>query len=273
MTAAQPAPTPSAVGREWSTGRYDAVAARIFDIAVELVASVEDRLPLSAVRTIDLACGTGNAAFALAEVGATDITGLDISPELIAVAQQKSRVSPHDTDITWVIGDAADTGLPAESFDAAVSSMGLIFVEPVSQVAELVRLLRPGGTLGFSAWMKPSHNPFHDPVATVLGTSPPGAFAPEQWGEPETVRARLAEDFDTVEIEHRVHTWAFDTAESAMHFLTSESPYHVDLLRRCDEMERERLVAGFEAALAPHTDGSGRVAFDAPYLIVTARRR
>jgi hypothetical protein len=58
-----------------------------------------------------------------------------------------------------------------------------------------------------------------------------------------------------------------------MHFLTHESPLHVDLFGRVDDEQRTRLLAGFETALQTHADVDGRVSFTAPYVVVTARRR
>ena len=146
----------------------------------------------------DLACGTGNAALAAAAAGAR-VTAVDVTPELIAIGAQKAEAAGHS--ITWVTADAADTGLPGGSFDAVVSNMGIIFVEPTRQVAEIARLLRPGGVLGFSSWVRDPDNPFFSPIVAVLGPPPSSGYSPDQWGEADTVTDRLAADFDDVEIE------------------------------------------------------------------------
>ena len=65
------------------------------------------------------------------------MTGVDITPELIALGAQKAEAA--GVTIDWVTGDASDTGLPGGSFDAVTSNMGIIFVEPTSQVAEIAR--------------------------------------------------------------------------------------------------------------------------------------
>jgi hypothetical protein len=60
--------------------------------------------------------------------------------------------------------------------------------------------------------------------------------------------------------------------DTAVHFVTRESPMHVSLLGNVDTSVREPLLAAFEEALRACADGAG-VGFDAPYVLVTARRR
>jgi hypothetical protein len=58
-----------------------------------------------------------------------------------------------------------------------------------------------------------------------------------------------------------------------MHFLSEESPTHVDIFRRADPVQRDHLAAAFESALGPYADGSGVIRFDSPYAVVSALRR
>ena len=76
----------------------------------------------------------------------------------------------------------AETGLPSGSFDAAVSNMGTIFVEPTRQVVEVARLLKPGGVLGFSSWVPDPDNPFFSPIVAVLGPPPAVGLLPRPVG-------------------------------------------------------------------------------------------
>jgi SAM-dependent methyltransferase len=112
--------------------------------------------------------------------------------------RRRSRRLPAVGEVTaWLNADAADTGLPAHSFDAVVSNMGIIFVEPSAQVAEFGRLLTPGGVLGFSSWVADPSNPFRSPIVAVLGPTQEGEYTPAQWGDPDTITTRLAADFET----------------------------------------------------------------------------
>ena len=176
--------------------------------------------------------------------------------------------------MTWVTGDAADTGLPSGSFDAAVSNMGIIFVEPAKQVAEIARLLKPQGVLGFSSWVREPGNPFFRPVLEVLGPPQDSGYSPDQWGEPDTVADRLAADFDDLAIESRFHTWQLGSLDDAMKLGDARIPYpRVDAGRIDDDTTRERLRAGFEDEFRRCLDADGTVTYDAPYVVVTALRR
>jgi ubiquinone/menaquinone biosynthesis C-methylase UbiE len=249
----------------WSAGRYEAVAQFIAPIAAEVIASVA---PGPGTALVDLACGTGNAALAGAASGAR-VTGVDLTAELLAIAAAK----PGGAGVTWVRADAAATGLPDAGFDAAVSNMGIIFVEPVAMVAELSRLIKPDGVLGFSTWMRAADNPFFTPIAAVLGMPAPAAYSPDQWGEPDIVHARLNAHFHVVAFERRMFAWQFESLQSAVRFITDESPMHVTVLSGLDGPTRGRLVEAFTAALAAHERGDGSVTFGAPYAMITATRR
>lgn len=254
----------------WSSGRYESVAERIAPIATEVVAAVNRRRPLGDATLADLACGTGNAALAATGLGAR-VTALDITPDLIAIGTQKAANAGRS--ITWLTADAADTGLPAHSFDAVVSNMGIIFVEPATQAAEFGRLLATGGILGFSSWVRDTNNPFMSPIVAVLGSTPEPEYTPDQWGDPDAIATRLATDFDHIAIDDALHAWQFESMDAALHFMTHESPMHVALLNNVDAARRDQLRAAFEAALRTHVTSDGAVSFETPYVVVTARRR
>jgi ubiquinone/menaquinone biosynthesis C-methylase UbiE len=254
----------------WSSGRYEAVAERIANIADQVIDTVERRLPLRDAMLVDLACGTGSAAVAAAARGAC-VTAVDFTPNLIAIGAHKAELA--GMSLTWVTADASDTGLPDRSFDAVVSNMGTIFVEPTRQVAEFGRLLKEGGVLAFSSWVHDAANPFFSPILSVLGAPPSSGYSPDQWGDTGTITARLSTDFDDVEIEPAVHTWQFASLDAAIRFLTNESPMHVSVLGNVDQAQHDELLTAFETAMRSHADADGHVSFDSPYVVVTARRR
>jgi ubiquinone/menaquinone biosynthesis C-methylase UbiE len=254
----------------WSSGHYEAVADRIARIAAEVIDAVERRLPLHEAMLVDLACGTGSAALAAAARGAR-VTAVDFTPNLIEIGAHRAEVAGRS--LTWVTADASDTGLPNQSFDAVVSNMGTIFVEPTRQVAEFGRLLKAGGVLAFSSWVHDSANPFFTPILSVLGAPPSSGYSPDQWGDAGMIASRLSTGFDDIEIEPAVHTWQFASLDAAMRFLTNESPTHVSVLGNVDQAQHDPLVTAFETAMRAHAGADGHVSFDSPYVVVTARRR
>lgn len=249
----------------WSVGRYEIVARHIAPIAAQVV---DAAAPAPESTLVDLACGTGSAALAAAARG-VEVTGVDITAELVALA----AAEPGGSDVTWLTADASATGLPDRGFDAAISNMGIIFVEPAAMVAELARLLKPTGILAFSTWVRAADNPLFTPVAEVLGPPAPGPYAPDQWGDPDLIHARLTPYFDDITIDNHWFTWQFASLDAAVRFVTDESPMHVTIVTSLDDATRSRLVAAFTTALAAHRTGDGAVAFGTPYAVITARRR
>ncbi|MGV0741648.1 class I SAM-dependent methyltransferase [Mycolicibacterium sp. XJ870] len=260
-----PEPKPT----NWAAGRYDAVAERIAVIAGEVVAAVDRRREIRDTAVVDLACGTGSAALAAANAGAR-VTGVDVTPELLEIAASR----PGGEAVSWAAADAAHTGLPSGTFDAAVSNMGIIFVEPQSLVSEVSRLLKPGGIFGFSSWIHDdAGSPFFTPIVATLGQPPASDYSPDQWGDADIVHSRLAAGFDDVDIQTGTHTWQFDSLPAAVAFIEHESPMHVDLLGRLESEQRAELLTAFETALAECVASTGQVSFTSPYLVATALGR
>ena len=254
----------------WAAGRYDAIGDRIAVIAQEVVAAVNQRVPVRDAAVADLACGTGNAALAAAAAGAR-VTAVDITPDLIAIAADKAGRA--GLDIEWITADAAQTGLPSAAFEAVVSNMGIIFVEPTSQVAEIARLLKPSGALSFSSWVPDPETPLFKPIVSVFGPPPASAQNPDQWGVAETIIERLTGEFDDIEIGAGMSPWRLGSLDDAMHLVEHDSPLHVSLLGNLDAAKREDLLAAFKDVLEANVTEDGIVAFDAPYVVVTALRR
>ncbi|KAK7257371.1 hypothetical protein RIF29_31300 [Crotalaria pallida] len=101
---------------------------------------------------LDIGCSVGVSTRFLADKFPTaKVTGLDLSPYFLAVAQHKEkRGVPTKFPIKWIHANGEDTGLPSKSFDLV--SISYVFHEcPERAIANIVResfrLLRPGGTL------------------------------------------------------------------------------------------------------------------------------
>jgi ubiquinone/menaquinone biosynthesis C-methylase UbiE len=111
------------------------------------------QLPLGA-QVLDVCCGSGASAIPAAiKVGKTgSVLGADLADSLLALARQKSQQQGL-ANIEFRCGDFTNMGLPSESFDAIICVFGIFFVPDMeAAVAELWRMLRPGGKLAITSW-------------------------------------------------------------------------------------------------------------------------
>ena len=100
-------------------------------------------------RALDLACGTGDIAFAVAAKGARTI-GLDITHRMLQLARRRagSAVASSGRTLDFVAGDMTSLPLPAASFDLVTTGYGLRNVPDLdAAIDEIARVLRPGGRL------------------------------------------------------------------------------------------------------------------------------
>jgi ubiquinone/menaquinone biosynthesis C-methylase UbiE len=99
-------------------------------------------------RLLDFGCGSGDITRALAATGFA-MTGIDLSPAMIAMA----RHQPGADGIDWAVAQPGAVTLPfADSaFDGALASSVLEYhLDPAAQLAEIARVLKPGGVFAFT---------------------------------------------------------------------------------------------------------------------------
>ncbi|MDB5828634.1 MAG: class SAM-dependent methyltransferase [Variovorax sp.] len=156
---------------------------------------------------LDVATGTGNAAITAARAGAR-VKALDLTPELIAQAHENARIAGHE-EIEWTEGDAEQMPYADASFDVVLSQFGHMFApRPEVVVAEMRRVLKPGGRIAFATW--PPEHMIGRMFAFVGRHSPPlpaGVSPPPQWGTPAVIAERLGARFDTPFFERGVMTY------------------------------------------------------------------
>jgi ubiquinone/menaquinone biosynthesis C-methylase UbiE len=137
-------------------------------------AGAVQRINLTAGQSVlDLCCGTGASALPAARaVGPTgQVLGIDIAEPLLAKA-------PHRAEQAGLVqarferADATSTGLPSGSFNAVVCVFGVFFVADMPAfVAEMWRMVRPGGHLAITTWgggvLEPGSTVFWDSVRAI----------------------------------------------------------------------------------------------------------
>jgi SAM-dependent methyltransferase len=142
---------------------------------------------------LDVACGTGVVAISAARAGAK-VRALDLAPALLERARENARITGVEVD--FVAGDVEALPYEDASFDVVLSQFGHMFApRPEVAVAEMLRVLKPGGRVAFTTW-PPDH--FVGRMFALVGSymPPPPQGAPKpapppQWGDPNVVRERL----------------------------------------------------------------------------------
>ncbi|HYD76448.1 class I SAM-dependent methyltransferase [Ramlibacter sp.] len=140
---------------------------------------------------LDLACGTGVVALTAARLGAR-VSALDLSPALLEHARRHAELA--DVKIDFREGDVEALPYENASFEVVLSQFGHMFApRPDVAVGEMLRVLKPGGTIAFSTW--PPEHFVGQMFALVARYVPPpeGAAPPPQWGEPGVIRQRLGD--------------------------------------------------------------------------------
>ncbi len=120
------------------------------------------------------------------------MTGVDLTPTLLERARHNAEIAELE-DVAWREADVEALPYEDASFDVVTSQFGHMFA-PRAEVAigEMLRVLRPGGTLAFATW-PPEHfvGRLFALVGQLMPPAPPGASSPGSWGDPEVIRARL----------------------------------------------------------------------------------
>jgi demethylmenaquinone methyltransferase / 2-methoxy-6-polyprenyl-1,4-benzoquinol methylase len=119
-----------------------------------LVAStVKEKLPPGRSRILDVACGTGDLSLTLFDTTGASIVGSDFCRPMLDIAAQKAAARGV---IPFVEGDALNLPFLASSFDAATIAFGLRNLANVEKgLAELLRILRPGGNVAVLEFSQP----------------------------------------------------------------------------------------------------------------------
>src|SRR3954464_12738272 len=177
----------------WASGNYPSmVDTFLLPLGPRLVDALDSA---RGARVLDVAAGTGNASIPAAQRGAR-VTASDLTPELLDAGRR--RAEGAGVELEWVEADAETLPFEDGSYDVVISSIGAMFAPFHWRVAdELVRVCRPGGTIGLLSWTPEgmigslfrTMGPFAPPP-------PPGAQPPPLWGSEahvgELFRHRLA---------------------------------------------------------------------------------
>ncbi len=172
----------------WSAGDYAVVGTTLQIVGEELCEAMDLR---SGQNVLDVAAGNGNVALAAARRWC-NVIATDYVAALLERARE--RAAAERLDIEFREADAEALPFKPETFDAVVSTFGVMFVaDHARAAAELVRVCKRGGKVGMANWTPTG---FIGQLFKTIGAHvppAPGARSPALWG----TRAHLEELFDT----------------------------------------------------------------------------
>jgi SAM-dependent methyltransferase len=216
-------------------------------------------------RVLDVAAGTGNVAIRAAEAGA-DVVASDLTPENFAAGRREARA--HGVELEWVEADAEALPFADGEFDVVTSASGAIFAPDHRKVAdELLRVCRPGGTIGLIA-IAPAGAvlDLFDIVRRYSQDPVFGAHSPLEWGVPEHVRELFGDRVSSLAIEPR----SLDRSRLAdVELLKADHPVFVALYRDLADEPDRAAALDRELAEIGRRGQSERQQF----LLVVARKR
>lgn len=251
----------------WASGDFSVLAIAIMPVAEHLVERVD---PSPKHRVLDVACGTGNTAL-VASRRFCDVVGIDFVPALLERARQRSAA--EGTPVEFKHGDAQALPFDDATFDVVLSTFGVMFA-PNQQLAasELVRVCRPGGTIGLASWTPEGNaGSFFQAVAKYASPAP-GPNMSSSWGSENDVRELLG-DRVRMTTERRTVVEHFRSREHALEIFCQTFP---PIRRMLDALEpsAQRAMKNDLAAWidATNTAKDGSVALPLEYLEVIAKR-
>ena len=220
---------------------------------------------------LDVACGTGVVARHIAQLPHTNLslTGLDINPGMLAVAAERAP------DIRWKTGPAEEIPFEDNLFDVVVSQFGLMFFEDRERgINEMIRVLKPNGTLVVAVWGSLDVTPGYDALVNILDRlfGPEvamGLRSPYILGDRATFRS-LFDQAPLSEIEIVTETGEAKFS-SIREWITTDIKGWV-ISDAVDDKQLEHLIEVAEEELAGFANEHGAVRFAAPGHILRGRK-
>jgi SAM-dependent methyltransferase len=251
----------------WGMGDY-AVVSRVLAPAAEEVCQA---CAVSAGQEVlDVAAGDGNFALACAREGASVIAS-DISPAM--VERGRARSGAEGYEIEWLEADVEDLPFEDDRFDCVGSIFGaMIAPRPRVAAAELIRVVRPGGIVGMTAWIPGSAVTEMFAVGRRYAAASPDQPQPEEWADEDTARERFEGLPVRLELERRTLVWDGDSPEALVDQLMELAPpwaaaRQVLTPEQLDGARRELVE------IARSGGGDGAVRLNTDYRLILAHKR
>jgi ubiquinone/menaquinone biosynthesis C-methylase UbiE len=221
------------------------------------------------MEVLDVACGTGILAERAVEavLPGGKVVGVDLNPGMLAVARRRNA------PIEWREAPAESLPYDAGTFDVVTSQFGLMFFRDQPRaIAEMWKVLRPGGRLVVAVWDALEHAPGYDAVTQILSRLFGDRIAdllrsPYSLGDSSRLQALFAEaGVGSVEVRREPGTARFPSIRGWMEC----DVRGWTLADELDDDQFEQLVSEAERELRRFVTVDGTVEFSHPALIASA---
>jgi SAM-dependent methyltransferase len=219
---------------------------------------------------LDVAAGNGNATLALARRWCK-VTSTDYVGALLKLG--RARAEAEGLDIAFEIADAEALPFAAGSFDAVVSTFGVMFAPNQAEAAaEMLRVCRPAGKIGMANW---TPDGFIGQVFKTIGkhvAPPKGVNSPALWGSKEWIERHFGPAARDIAIRDSAFVFRYHSPHHMVdYFRTWYGPVHKAFMaldaagQAALEYDLLATVARFNTA----TDGTMRVPSAYAEIVVT----
>lgn len=197
----------------WGSGNYALIGSTLQLTGEELA----ERMNLSpGARVLDVAAGNGNATLAFARRWA-EVTSTDYVEALLDFG--KKRANAEGLDIQYMLADAENLKVEYGTYDAVVSTFGVMFAPNQAKAAnELIRACKSGGKIGMANWTPEG---FIGQLFKVIGkhiAPPKGVKSPALWGTGEWLGDAFGESAQSIEIIEKQFKFKYPSPEFFVDF-------------------------------------------------------
>jgi ubiquinone/menaquinone biosynthesis C-methylase UbiE len=258
----------------WALGDYHEFAkATVWGMGTTLVEACG---VTAGQRVLDVAAGTGNTAIPAALAGA-DVVASDLTPENFEAGRREAAA--QGVEIEWREADAEALPFADDEFDVVTSSFGALFAPDHQAVAdELVRVCRPGGTIGMLNFTPEGlFAGFVAALGPYLPPPPPGAQPPPLWGSEGHVRELFGDRLELLEMSRGHYVEKVTSPRAYVDLFTRTFGPVVatyaslaDDPERLEELDHDFLEFATRANTGP-ADGAAEYSYE--YLLVVGRKR
>ncbi|MBL8861180.1 MAG: class I SAM-dependent methyltransferase [Planctomycetes bacterium] len=215
----------------WSAGDFAVIGVTLQLVGESLCESVDVR---SGQTVLDVAAGNGNATLAAARRFAR-VTSTDYVPALLARGAERAQA--EGLAVEFVEADAEDLPFPAGSFDAVLSTFGVMFTPDQERAAsELLRVCRSGGKIGLANWTAEGFLGELFRVVARHVPPPAGLRSPMLWGDEQRLRELFGNEAASLSFARREFLFRY---ESAAHWIEVFRTWYGPVRRAFEALEAD----------------------------------